>query len=236
MSERYANVSSVDALRHFRVAMLKFAEKANASLGDAESEMQRLLVWLETEQHAFWQGQVRKRTEEFAKAKEAVRMKKIFKDATGGRQSAVDEEKALAVAVRRLEEADQKLKNVKKHGPRLVKEIQMYKGSVQRFATAVSADVPVAAGHLERLVAALEAYTSLAAPVAPPDVAGSPPGVEPMARAEPEEAAPPSPGTPGEGGGEGDSGLKATPDSKSPSPQPSPGIPGEGTKHMIRRG
>ena len=62
---------------------------ARLALGDAESEMNRVLLWLETEQHAYWSGQVRKRTEAVAKAKEAVRFKKVFKDSSGRTPSAV---------------------------------------------------------------------------------------------------------------------------------------------------
>src|SRR5206468_11666564 len=105
-----------------------------------------------------WQGQVRKLNENVARAKEAVRMKKIFKDPTGGRQSAVDEEKALAIALKRLEEAQQKLVNTRTYARKLQKEILSYKGSVQRFVTAVTADVPVALSRLESLAGALDGY------------------------------------------------------------------------------
>ena len=159
-----ARVDSIEALAAFRMALLKYQEACNAALGDAEGEMQRTLIWLETEQLQHWQGQVRKRQEDVARAKEAVRMKKIFKDAAGGRQSAVDEEKALAVAMKRLAEAEQKLAATRSYGRRLQKEILMYKGSIQRFVTAVTVDVPVAITHLEALMVALEAYVAAGAP------------------------------------------------------------------------
>src|SRR5947209_7152503 len=97
---QYARVDSVEALKLFRLALAKFAESANTALADAEGELQRTLMWLETEQHTYWQGQVRKRTEILSKAKEALRMKKLFKGPAGGRQSVVDEEKAVQVATK----------------------------------------------------------------------------------------------------------------------------------------
>src|SRR5688500_9551233 len=103
-----ARVGSIDALKDFRVAMAKFAEASTVALDDAESEMQRTLVWLETEQHQHWQNELRKRTDAVGKAKEALRMKEIFKNATGTRDSAVDERKMLKIAIARMEEAEQK--------------------------------------------------------------------------------------------------------------------------------
>ena len=64
-------VESLDALRSFKIALVKFAEAANVALGDADSELQRTLTWLETEQLSYWQGQHRKRAEMVTRAKEA---------------------------------------------------------------------------------------------------------------------------------------------------------------------
>ncbi len=64
-----AKVNSLDALKHFKTYLWKFAESANLALADAESEMQRMLLWLETEQYTYWQTQIRKRTEILSRAR-----------------------------------------------------------------------------------------------------------------------------------------------------------------------
>jgi hypothetical protein len=156
-----ARIDSVDQLRVFRTYLVKFAEHAMTALADAEGEMQRVLVWLETEANTYWTGQIRKRAEHVEKCKDAVRQKKLFKSPTGSTQSAVEEEKALRMAQKRLEEADAKLKAVRRYTPKLQKEISMYKGGVQRLATTVSSDIPTAVGRLDRMVAALEAYAAM---------------------------------------------------------------------------
>jgi hypothetical protein len=92
-------------------------------------------------------------------------MKKIFKDSSGRQQSAIEEEKALKAALRKLEEADQKILAVRKSIKRLEKEVPLYKGMVQRFATDVVVEIPSAIAMLENLVLSLEAYTSMEAPV-----------------------------------------------------------------------
>jgi hypothetical protein len=158
-----ARVDSIDVLKEFKAALWKFQEAASSALGDAEAEMHRVLMWLQTEQDSYWTHQIRKREEIVTRCKEAVRMKKIFKDSSGRQQSAIDEEKALKIAMKRLEEAQEKLKYVRKWARLLPKEIEMYKGGVQRFATTVQSQIPTAAGHLEKLAVKLEAYVSLQA-------------------------------------------------------------------------
>jgi hypothetical protein len=157
----YARVESVDALRLFRQALIRFAESANVALSDAEGEMTRVLVWLETEQDTYWQSQIRKRHEDVERARDAVRQKKLYKSPTGSTQSAVEEEKVLKIAQRRLEEAEQKLRAVRRYGPRLQKEIQNYKGGVQRLVGDVMTDIPLAVARLDKMIATLEMYAAL---------------------------------------------------------------------------
>src|SRR6185503_974350 len=157
----YARVESVDALRAFRQALIKFAETANVSLADAEGEMNRMLVWLETEQDTYWQGQIRKRREDVERCRDAVRQKKLYKSPTGATQTAVEEEKMLKIALNRLEDAERKLKAVRRYAPRLQKEIQNYKGGVARLSTDVMADIPLAVARLDKMVAMLEMYAAM---------------------------------------------------------------------------
>jgi hypothetical protein len=178
-----AKVESLDAIKHFRQRILKFAETAGNAMGEAEGEMHRMLVWLETEARTYWQHQLRVRYEGVVKAKEAVRMKALYKDATGSRQSVVDEQRALAIAQKRLEHAEKKVAAVKRHAARLTKEIQLYRGGVQRLATTVQVDMPNAGNRLKTLLGSLEAYVSMA-----PETMGSTaeqtsaPDVAPMTR------------------------------------------------------
>jgi hypothetical protein len=172
-----ARVESVDALRSFRAALVKFAEAANVALGDAESELQRTLVWLETEQDTYWQHQARKWAEAVEAAKDKVRQKKLFKDSSGRFPSAIDEEKHLAVCIRRLEEAQQKLTNTRKWARRLQREIHNYKGGVSALSTNVAHDIPVAIARLDRMGGILDAYVSLTARGGTAEPAAAPVGV-----------------------------------------------------------
>ena len=167
-----ARVQNLEALKQLKHALWKFQETINIALTDAESDMQRTGIWLETEQKTYWNAQLRKRQEAVEKAKEKVREKQLYKDATGMRSSAVDEMKILQAAQRQLVEAEQKVVAIRKFIPKMQKETMIYRGGVQRFASTVHTDLPVAISKLDRLLATLEAYVSLSAG-SPPDMATS---------------------------------------------------------------
>src|SRR3954463_7831606 len=162
MSET-ARIDSIAELRAFRVGLIKFTDACNVALGDAESDMQRTLTWLERDQITYWNGQLAKRAEMVSRAKEAVRMKKLFKSPTGHTQSVVEEEKALRVAIRLHEEAEQKIVACKQWTRRLQKEIMMYKGGVTRFTSVLGGDIPRALAALDAMASSLEAYATLSA-------------------------------------------------------------------------
>jgi hypothetical protein len=187
-----ARVESIEALKMFRRAIIKFIESADVAMADAESEMQRRLNWLENEQDSYWQGQIRKRQEDVTKAKDAVRQKKIFKDFAGRTPAADQEEKALRIAIARLEEAERKLAAVRKYARKLPKEIEVYKGTVQRFATTVQSDLPTAAGKLDAMIRHLEEYANLA-PASAASVATSSDDIPSMTRGEGEVREEPPP-------------------------------------------
>ena len=191
-----ANIDSFDAIKAFRAALIKFASAAGSSLTEADADMMRTVNWLDREQTSYWQTQIRKRQEFVSRCKEAVRQKKVFKDATGRTPSAVDEEKVLQKALKHLNEAEQKLVAVRKWKGRLQKEIDLYKGSIQGFATAIESDVPTAVATLDKALKSLEAYVALKAPELAPTPAPPEPDIS-MARAEdiavPEEPPEPEP-------------------------------------------
>jgi len=158
-----ARVDSIDTLKVFRVALIKFGEEANAALASADAEMQRMVGWLERDQLSFWQMNLRKRQEGLSRAQEALRMKKLFPDSSGRFPTPVEEEKAVRKWKAAVEEAEQKIAACKKYVRVLQKAIMDYKGGVQRFATWVEAEVPNAVQRLDRMVGTLEAYVSLGA-------------------------------------------------------------------------
>ena len=62
-----------------------------------------------------------------------------------------------------VEEAEQKLANVKKYSRVLQREIMNYKGGVQRLSTLLGSEVPVAISRLDRMAGLLEQYVAVKA-------------------------------------------------------------------------
>src|ERR1700683_3276230 len=99
-----AQVDGIDPIKDFRVYLAKFQESAGLSLGDGGSDVSRMERWLDGEAHTHWTGQIRKRQEALAKAEEALRYKRLYKDASGSTPSAVEEVKAVQIARKNLGE------------------------------------------------------------------------------------------------------------------------------------
>lgn len=156
-----ARVGSIEAIKEFRVRLVKFAEICGAVLADSEGEVSRTIRWVETEQQTFWTGQIRKRAVDLARAEENLRNKTLYKQFDGTRQSAVDEQKAVDKAKVRMREANEKLEACKKWSKRLEKESFVFRGAVQRFSTILSSEVPNAASDLTNMILALDAYAAM---------------------------------------------------------------------------
>ena len=173
-----ARVSSIDALKHFKHALVEFGTMANMALGEAQADVQRTTWWIQNDQLAYWKNQKRKRTTRLAQAKsELFRAQAASPDLRG---SDLLERKAVDKAQRALDEAETKIANVKRWSRLLEREVLLYKGQCQQLARAVEGDLPRAVASLEKMVAALERYVKLAAPAHQPQI-------EPASGGEPRE-------------------------------------------------
>lgn len=170
-----ARVQDTAAIRIFRAAVIKFIEASNAALIDAEGELTKRVSWLEGEQSAFWQGQIKKLTEVIGQLKEQIRMKKLFKDSSGRTPSAFDEEKKLRFAQQKFEIAEQKLANCRRWAKQLQREHLNYRGGVQRLSTMLQSDLINGVATLDKALAQLEAYLAAGAPQLATSEAGGPP-------------------------------------------------------------
>ena len=163
MSER-VRVESVEALLRFRAALCKCVEKIRTGLDEAESEIQFITHWVKEAQRAHWKKEGDKRSELVVRAKSALARKKLQKTALGSKFSYVEEEKALLVAQRRLEEAKEKFANVKHWSRTLDEEYFTYKSVSQGLDQVVNVDIPVALAQLDNMIEALQAYATSGAP------------------------------------------------------------------------
>ncbi len=163
-----ARVDSIEAIAAFRTALCLFGEKVRAGLLEADAEIQRAAMWLRQDMTGYWSAQLAKRGEALARAKLELTRKKLQKTPLGGRQSGVDEEKALAVAQRRFEEAERKQAAVRRWIRQLDQEVFNYRGGVRALNQAAESDIPRALAELDRILDRLDAYVSLKPAVSEP--------------------------------------------------------------------
>ena len=117
---RFAKVGSVDTLQELRGHLCCFAHIASNALEEANSDIQRTLMWLKQDRYRYWKVESRNRSEQFMRAKlELKRKQDIETSPMGGTYSFIDEKKALAVAQRALEEAEKKLQDIQRWIPLL---------------------------------------------------------------------------------------------------------------------
>ena len=155
---------TLDALRDFRIAMIKFIEIVSVSLADADGDVLRTANWLELEQIPYWTTQIRKREELVTRCKDAVRQKLLYKDSTGGKQSAIDEQKALKKAEAMLLQAHEKFTASRQYYRRMQKAHLEYRGQVAKLNLSLTGTLSGCVAKLQSLQTTVAEYAMLDTP------------------------------------------------------------------------
>lgn len=195
-----AQVISLGSLADFKAALVQFRDQARQAVCAIELEIHRSLDWLSHEQVDYWRAEMRRRENAVTEAKAALdraRMSATF----GDDPACHDEVIALRRARMRLEEAESKIDALKRWIRILEKEVDEFRSSLQLLDGLLDINLPRGADLLEKLLAALAAYTQAPLNTQETGIAQSTPAVaQPplkmeMATAEnaPREAEPPGP-------------------------------------------
>ncbi len=157
-----AKVSSLDAIRDFKVAVVGFAEEATVALSEATSDAQRGVWYITNECKSHWQRELKKRTEKLNQAKAELFKKQMETNDT--RTSAVVERKHVARCEAAVTQAEEKLRAIKRWTTELERQFMIFKAGVQGISNIVAGDLPNAAARMQRMILALEKYIQLQAP------------------------------------------------------------------------
>ena len=158
-----AGVHSLAALEELKNVLAKFQTEGKEALAVTDMTVHRSLEWFQHDLLKQWQSEFRKREEAVTNARadlERCRMQS-FGDRT---PDCTDQKVALKKAQIRLEEAEQKIKAVKKWSRILEEEVGEYRGPAQELANVIAGDLPKAVAELNRMLLALEAYIGVKAP------------------------------------------------------------------------
>ena len=101
MPAQTANVTSLDALRNLRAALVRFAADVEAALVALELEARRPVEWVEGDRSRYWPQQARKASELVSEARLALERCELRISGEDARYC-YDERKALEKAKRRL--------------------------------------------------------------------------------------------------------------------------------------
>lgn len=168
---QYARINSVALLKLLKASLATFSDTAAVALDEVATDIQRTLAWLTEDRRRYWTEQVRVCRERAVQAKLALKQKQVLDRALSGTtSSAVEERKALAIAERRLHEAESKLARTRSWILQIEKLQSDYRGGVQGLVSAIDADIPNARARLDKMIDSLEDYIALAPPETPADI------------------------------------------------------------------
>lgn len=184
MSES-ARVSSTEALKQAKAAMLEFSDAITMALASVDADINRTGFWLTQDRPAHWKRQVRLREEAINKIKAAIMRKRII--AAPEPASVVEEEKSLDRAKMLLGHAHARYEAVRRWGPVWDREAMMYKTSTHAITEFLHREVPQAVARIERMLESLEQYTRVAVPKM--DAPSTPEMIEPSDTGKPDAPA-----------------------------------------------
>jgi len=158
MSPR-ANVRSLDAIRYFRPAVIRFEDDVAAALTGLRTELNRTLQWLDHDCPAYWQQQVRSGFDNVAEARTQLARRHMMTVA-GRHPDCIDEKKALGRAKENLELAQDKLRLCRQWSIKAHRAADEYNSRIGRVEQSMSQNLPRMKVILERIVEVLESYSA----------------------------------------------------------------------------
>ncbi len=158
-----AKITSVDALEAFRSALIVYVSKARPALEEVTADVLRLRLWLEDEQRAHWEAQMKRRAKEMEMAQSA-----LFSARLGNlREETAAEQMAVHRAKRRVEEADTKLRLLKKWVREFDSRVLSLAKQTEKLHTILANDMTQAVAYLTQALNTLAAYVDIAPPSEP---------------------------------------------------------------------
>ena len=109
MSEQ-AKISSIEALEAFRADLIQYIAKARVALEDMEGDVRRTQTWLDIDRKQHWEGQMKIWLKKLHQAEQELYSANL----TNPQASNAFQKMAVLKARRKVEEAEEKIRVVKK--------------------------------------------------------------------------------------------------------------------------
>lgn len=159
-----AKVTSIDALETFRVALISFLTDSRRSLEEVTDAVRRTRSWLEQEQRPYWESQIRARNRVLQEIEAELFGAKLspLRDVSAKQQEAVRR------ARRAVEEAEIRLRNVKKWVRDYDSVVEPLNKRLEGLRHFLDTDMLKALAYLVRAQKTLEGYANVPLEVAEP--------------------------------------------------------------------
>lgn len=152
-----ANITSVEAIESFRANLILYLSKAKPAIEEASAEIVRTRVWLQSNQRVHWEGVCKKRARELEEAKAALFSSKI----SNLREASSAEQLAVTKAKRKLEEAESKLRIIRRWDREYDNLIEPMIRKLEKMQIVLMDDLVKAVTHLTQTVNTLDAYARM---------------------------------------------------------------------------
>ena len=152
-----ANLTSTDAPRHFRAALIRFVADVESALIVLELEGRKPMEWIEGNRPQYWRQAARKASEQLAEARVALERCQVRVSSEDTRYC-YDERKALEKAKRRLHMADEKVQSLRRWRVEMQKAVEELQVQLGRAKHYLETDIAKAVAALDRIAAALDRY------------------------------------------------------------------------------
>ncbi len=152
-----ANVTSVEALESFRTNLIIYLSKARPTLEEVSDNVIRTRVWLETDRRIFWEKEVRRCAQKLQDAQQAV----FSAELSALREVSSAERMAVQKAKRAFDQAEEKLRTVKKWNRQFSSEVEPLARQLEKLQTVLVSNLPQAISYLREAVTTLDEYRSV---------------------------------------------------------------------------
>jgi predicted nucleic acid-binding Zn-ribbon protein len=157
-----AQVTSVEALEHFRSDVILFLSQMQPVIDEIGGEVMRVRLWLQGEQKVFWETELRKRRRKLEEAQAELFNARLslMQDST------ILPQMSLQKAQRAVTEAEQKIVALKKWSRDLEKIAEPLLKQVEQLRGFLTADLNRAVIELAEIIRKLDEYAKTVSPVA----------------------------------------------------------------------
>ena len=155
--ERSAQVTSIDAVRELRAALLQFGGDAEDAIVMLTLESRKAIQWLQQDRARYWPEQARKAHEWVTQARNDLDRCQLHYGSEST-PSCIDQKKTLDRAKRRLKYCEEKVKAVKRWINAVRQELDDFYGELAKMTNWLETDLPRGAAALERMLRALDKY------------------------------------------------------------------------------